>query len=104
MNQNFTLEEINCKLGWSLCQFNGAVVRNATRMVSLPANQSVLLDSPDFSDNYFHLLPGEYKTIKVKKLITFVFILYACFLNAQKTESISLNGAWTLCYGIYDRN
>ena len=40
----------------------------------------------------------------MKKIITFIFFLYSCFLCAQRTESISLNGEWKLCYGIYDRN
>lgn len=39
-----------CDLQWSLSRFDGTVVRTGTKEVDLPANQSVLLDSLDFSD------------------------------------------------------
>ena len=29
-------------------------------------------------------------------------IVFVGFIKAQKTESVSLNGEWKLCYGIYD--
>jgi beta-mannosidase len=40
----------------------------------------------------------------MKRTIIIVFILQGCILNAQNIASVSLNGEWKLCYGIYDRN
>jgi beta-mannosidase len=40
----------------------------------------------------------------MKRIIIILIILQGCILNAQNIVSVSLNGEWKLCYGIYDRN
>jgi hypothetical protein len=40
----------------------------------------------------------------MNRTIIFVILLQGCVLNAQNLPTVSLNGEWKLCYGIYDRN
>jgi beta-mannosidase len=47
---NDLLQEKTCSLEWNLFRFDGTVVRKGIKEMKLPANQSLLLETLDFSD------------------------------------------------------
>jgi beta-mannosidase len=47
---NDLLNEKTCNLEWNLCRFDGTIVKSGITEVKLPADQSLLLETLDFSD------------------------------------------------------